>query len=40
MLGVQKVLPVIAGWVSGSVVTWMVMDNENQNKKKGKENLK
>ncbi len=24
----QKVLPVIAGWASGSVVTWMVMDNK------------
>jgi hypothetical protein len=24
----QKVLPVVAGWASGSVVTWMVMDNK------------
>jgi hypothetical protein len=26
----EKVLPVIAGWVSGSVVTWMIMDNEKK----------
>jgi hypothetical protein len=29
----EKVLPVVAGWVSGSVVTWMIMDNPHQNKK-------
>jgi hypothetical protein len=30
----EKVLPVVAGWVSGSVVTWMVIDNEHRNEKK------
>ncbi len=36
MLGVrftEKVLPVVSGWVSGSVVTWMIMDNNAQKKK-------
>jgi hypothetical protein len=30
----QKVLPVVAGWTSGSVVTWMVMDNKRQQEKR------
>ena len=35
MLGARftdKVLPIVAGWVSGSVVTWMVVDNDRRNK--------
>ena len=37
MLGARftdKVLPIISGWVSGSVVTYMVMDNTAQNQKR------
>jgi hypothetical protein len=32
----EKVLPVVAGWISGSVVTWMIVDNDHRNKKKKK----
>lgn len=37
MLGARftdKLLPVVAAWVSGSVVTWMVMDNKHSNMKR------
>ena len=36
MLGMRftdKVLPIVAAWVSGSVVTWMIVDNDRRNKK-------